>query len=78
MHQAAFFSLVFRLLRGRLARSIVSFVVTSNTKSLKALTLAMTLCEERDNGTNLRGMNNFMSMIIAMILLTNPIAIRNF
>ena len=33
---------------------------------------------ERDNGTNLRGMNDFMSMIIAMILLTNPIAIRNF
>ena len=53
-------------------------MVTSNTKSLKALTLATILREERDNETNLRGMNNFMSMIISMILLTNPIAIRNF
>ena len=40
--------------------------------------IVMILCEESDNGTNLRGMNDFMSMIIAMILLTNPIAIRNF
>ena len=38
----------------------------------------MILCEEPDNGTNLRGMNDFMSTIIAMILLTNSIAKRNF